>query len=49
MAGEANSVLSQDAIDSLFEGVAAGDPVIDPGTSTDGVTRAPTVGDMPEV
>ncbi len=48
MAGEANSVLSQDAIDSLFEGVARGDPVIDPGTSTDGVTRAPTVGDMPE-
>ena len=48
MADEGNSVLSQDAIDSLFGDVAAGDPVVDPGTSADGITRTPTVGDMPE-
>ncbi len=49
MADEGNSVLSQDAIDSLFGEIPAGDPVVDPGTSADGVTRSPTVGDMPEV
>ena len=49
MAQEGNSVLSQDAIDSLFGDIPSGDPVIDPGSSTDGVTRASTVGDIPEV
>ncbi len=48
MADEGNSVLSQNAIDSLFGDIPAGDPVVDPGTSADGVTRTPTVGDMPE-
>ncbi|NQW17506.1 MAG: hypothetical protein HQ478_08465 [Chloroflexi bacterium] len=49
MAEEATGVLTQEAIDALFGEVPSGDVVLDPGTSADGITRASTVGDMPEV
>ena len=49
MADEGTGILTQDDIDALFGEVPSGETVVDAGGSADGVTRAPTVGDMPEV
>ncbi len=45
MGEEGNNILSQDSIDSLLTEVPAGEPIVAPGASTDGVTprrRRPT-------